>query len=64
VPHLALLRQINPELSPIHRVTIELLDCALSFPFVGHLDESKAARTPGFAVERESYRLNRSGLTE
>jgi len=64
VPHLALLCEVDPELSAIQGVAVELLDSAFSFAFVGHLDESKATRPAGFAVERESYRLNRSGLTE
>jgi hypothetical protein len=64
VSHLALLRQIDPELPPIQGVTVEHLDCALGFGFVRHLNETKSAWTSSFAVKRESNRLNRSGLTE
>jgi len=64
VSHLALLRQIDPELSPIQSVSIEHLDCALGFSFVRHLNETKSAGTSSFPVKRESNRLNRSGLTE
>src|SRR5690242_8830570 len=57
VSHLALLRQIDPELPPIQGVTVEHLDCALGFGFVRHLNETKSAWTSSFAVKRESNRL-------
>jgi hypothetical protein len=64
VAHFSLLGQVDPKLSAVQRVTVELAYCAFSFLIVGHLDESEPARPSGFAVERKSDGLDRPGLAE
>ena len=62
--NLSLLGEVDPKLSAIQGIPVELLNRALGFAIVGHLNESKATRSSGFAVEGKRDRFNRSDLAK